>query len=57
MKNPETPMVKVNIYEVVTAGLVIFNILDCIKVRRNVTTRAAIMKVRRKTGAEKWVGE
>lgn len=50
-------MVKVNIYEVVTAGLVIFNILDCIKVRRNVTTRAAIMKVRRKTGAEKWVGE
>jgi hypothetical protein len=39
MKDPETPMVKgvANRYWVVTAGLVIFDILDCIKARRNET--------------------
>jgi hypothetical protein len=39
MEDPETPMVKgvANRYWVVTAGLVIFDILNVIKARRNET--------------------
>ncbi|EKM74797.1 hypothetical protein AGABI1DRAFT_116713 [Agaricus bisporus var. burnettii JB137-S8] len=45
-------MVKVNIYWVVTAWLVIFDILDCIKVRRNETRSR-----HHESTAQNWSGE